>query len=29
MCSHCYVAFPLFEVAWNDEDEGPSGALPA
>jgi hypothetical protein len=29
MCSHCYVAFPLFEVAKDDEDEGPSGALPA
>jgi hypothetical protein len=22
MCSHCYVAFPLFEVAEDDEDEG-------
>jgi hypothetical protein len=22
MCSHCYVAFPPFEVAEDDEDEG-------
>jgi hypothetical protein len=22
MCSHCYVAFPQFEVAEDDEDEG-------
>jgi hypothetical protein len=22
MCSHCYVAFPLFEVAEDDRDEG-------
>jgi hypothetical protein len=22
MCSHCYVAFPQFEVAEEDEDEG-------
>ena len=22
MCSHCYVAFPPFEVADDDEDEG-------
>jgi hypothetical protein len=22
MCSHCYVAFPPFEVAKDDEDEG-------
>jgi hypothetical protein len=22
MCSHCYVAFPRFEVAEDDEDEG-------
>jgi hypothetical protein len=29
MCSHCYVAFPPFEVAEDDEDEGASGALPA
>jgi hypothetical protein len=22
LCSHCYVAFPQFEVAEEDEDEG-------
>jgi hypothetical protein len=22
MCSHCYVAFPLFELAEDDEDKG-------
>jgi hypothetical protein len=22
LCSHCYVAFPRFEVAEEDEDEG-------
>jgi hypothetical protein len=22
LCSHCYVAFPQFEVAKDDEDEG-------
>jgi hypothetical protein len=29
LCSHCYVAFPQFEVAEDDEDEGPFGMLPA
>jgi hypothetical protein len=29
MCSHCYVAFPPFEVAEDDSDEGPFVVLPA
>jgi hypothetical protein len=29
LCSHCYVAFPRFEVAEEDEDEGPSDMRPA
>jgi hypothetical protein len=29
LCSHCHVAFPRFEVAEDDEDEGPFGTLPA
>jgi hypothetical protein len=29
MCSHYYVAYPQFEVAEDDEDEGAFGALPA
>jgi hypothetical protein len=29
LCSHCYVAFPRFKVAEEDEDEGPPDMLPA
>jgi hypothetical protein len=29
MCSHYYVAYPQFEVAEDDEDKEPFGALPA
>ena len=28
LCSHCYVAFPRFEVTEEDEDEGAFDMLP-